>query len=54
MLDENGTTTATCSICDSEYDVNETPEVDSTHLCPDCAPSLLRPMARLRFTACAR
>ena len=49
MLDENASTTSTCSICDNEYDADTTPEVDSTHLCPSCAPSLLRPDAR-KFT----
>ncbi|MDP2345501.1 MAG: hypothetical protein Q8O67_31445 [Deltaproteobacteria bacterium] len=46
MLDETTSTTATRSICDNEYDADMTPEVDSTHLCPSCAPSLLRPDAR--------
>ncbi|MDP2341533.1 MAG: hypothetical protein Q8O67_11265 [Deltaproteobacteria bacterium] len=44
MLDE--TVSTTCSICDHDYDAETTPEVDSTHLCPSCAPSLVRPDAR--------
>ena len=27
----------TCSICGAEHDPEKTPELDSTHLCPDCA-----------------
>ena len=44
MLNENGTTTATCSICDSEYDVDETPEPLPRPVAPapDGAPSLHR------------
>ena len=54
-LDESSTTTTTtCSICGTEYEADETVEVDSTDLCSCCAPSFLRPLARLRFTACAR
>ena len=46
MLDETGSSTTSCSICDNEFDPDTTPEVDSTHLCPSCAPCLLRPDAR--------
>jgi len=52
--DEVSTNTATCSICGNEFDADKTPEVDSTDLCSCCAPSFLRPDARLRFTTCAR
>jgi hypothetical protein len=27
----------TCSICGVEHDKERSPELDSTHLCPDCA-----------------
>lgn len=26
-----------CSICGAEHDPKTAPEIDSTHLCPDCA-----------------
>ena len=26
-----------CSICGAEHDKERSPELDSTHLCPDCA-----------------
>ncbi|MCC7073578.1 MAG: hypothetical protein IT383_19875 [Deltaproteobacteria bacterium] len=28
---------AVCAICGAEHDPEESPEVDSTHLCPTCA-----------------
>lgn len=28
---------AVCAVCGAEHDPEESPEVDSTHLCPTCA-----------------
>lgn len=28
---------AACAVCGAEHDPEESPEVDSTHLCPTCA-----------------
>jgi hypothetical protein len=31
---------ATCSVCGREHDTDEVPELDSTHLCADCASAM--------------
>jgi hypothetical protein len=46
----NPITTASCSICGTEHDPDETPELDSTHLCHDCVTAIVT-LRRVRHTA---
>ena len=38
-----------CSICGAEHDNDTSPELDSTHRCPDCAAMLRRATSATRI-----
>lgn len=39
----------TCDVCGKEHDPATVPDLDSTHLCPDCSASMRRLAPVIRF-----